>query len=127
MYLHDKMVGMFAWQLIQSINMLEDGLDDEGWPRNCCPICCGPCSDLLAVLDNCCRLEELNTILADCGYIKSGGWTFWNDEKRELRVKKIKRFWFDEEGRHKAICLSVNGVNRSDEIHQALRIPRGGM
>lgn len=107
--LSSAMIEMLAWQVVQSVNILEDA---------CCPICCGPCSKLLKVLNDPGLLEELNDILAQCECVTEGGWYFWNSKKERLRVNKIKKMWFKKDGSHKAICASIGGVDISDELHR---------
>lgn len=121
MYLINKMVNMLAWQVVQSINILKDGFDDEGSPTNCCPICCGPCHELLKILDDRDDREDLEAILVGCEYVSEGSWRFWNDKKQRLRVRKIKKLWFREDGSHKQICMSSDGIDQSDRVHRAIR------
>lgn len=121
MYLNNKLFNMLAWQVVNSINILEDGFTQDGDPTNCCPICCGPCYELLKILNNRNDREDLEAILAECEYVSDGGWRFWNDKKQRFRVKKIKKLWFGKDGGHKQICMSSDGVDQSDQIHRAIR------
>lgn len=120
-FISNELAEALGWQVIQSINILEDGLDDEGWPVNCCPICCGPCSALNEILDSPYWLSMLNNLLASHPYIKDGGsWRYWKPKGQTLRVKRIKTMWFKLDGSHKAICGSVDGKDISDEFHAAV-------
>jgi hypothetical protein len=125
-YVTDKMRNMLAWQVVQSLNILEDGFDEDGHPTNCCPVCCGPCHHLLEILDDPFLLDELNSILAECKYVVEGYWRFWNYNKQRLRVSKIKKLWFSEDGSHKAICMSSNGIDESDRLHRAIKEAENG-
>ena len=120
MYASDKMAEILGWQVIQTINILQDGLDDEGWPVNCCPICCDPCSALNEALDDMLLLDDLESMLFDHPYIKSGEWAYWSKKRAGLRVNKIKRMWFKEDGSHKAICAWSDGKDDSASFHKAV-------
>lgn len=118
MFISNELAEALCWQVIGQINMLTDGLDDQGFPTNCCPICCGPCSALNEILDNSYRLSMLNNMLASHPYIKDGGgWDYWKPKGQTLRVKRIKKMWFKLDGSHKAICGSIDGKDISDEFH----------
>lgn len=117
MYVSSPMIEMLAWQVVQSVNILEDA---------CCPICCGPCSELLKVLNDPGLLEELNDILAECEYVAEGGWDFWNFKKERLRVNKIKKLWFKKDGSHRLVCMSSKGIDQSDQLHQAIEEAEAG-
>lgn len=118
--LSDKMAEILGWQVIGQINMLRDGLDDEGFPVNCCPICCGPCSALNEALDEVILRDDLEFLLMDHPYIRNGGWAYWSKKRGGLRINKIKRMWFKEDGSHKAICAWSNGKDDSARIHRAV-------
>lgn len=126
MYLNDRTLNMLAWQVVQSINILEDDFDEDGDPTNCCPVCCDPCHHLLKVLNNRNDREDLEAVLAECGYVVQGYWRFWNYNKQRLRVNKIKKLWFKEDGSHKAICVSSNGIDESDRLHRAIKETENG-
>lgn len=118
MYINDKMCEILGWQVIQSINVLRDGLDGEGFPVNCCPICCGPCSSLNEALDDHLLHIYLDSLLSEHPYIKSGGWSYWSKKRGGLRINKIKRMWFNEDGTHKAICAWSDGKDDSARFHK---------
>jgi hypothetical protein len=117
MFISNELAEMLGWQVIQSINILQDGLDDEGWPTNCCPICCGPCSSLNEILDDPIRLGALNDLLMSHPYVRSG-WGFWKSKGQTLRVKRIKAMWFKLDGTHKAICAWSDGKDISETFHR---------
>lgn len=121
MQVHSALVDLFAWNFIQTVNILPDGEDGEGWPTNCCPVCCGPCSALNSVLSNSRRVVELQDLLRDTGYPQSG-WRFWDADMDLLDIKAIKAKWFKADGTHKAICVSENGVDKSAELHEAAKL-----
>lgn len=116
-HLSDQMITALGWQVIQSINILQDDFDNEGTPTNCCPVCCGPCYWLLKTLDDPELLNELNRIIGMSEYAHTG-WTYWSRKKQSLKVKKIRKMWFKEDGSRKAICASIGGVDISDELHR---------
>ena len=109
---------MLGWQVIQSINILRDGKDDEGMPVNCCPVCCGPCASLLKALSDPGMLATLNNLLMEHPYVKSG-WSYWKNKGQTLKVNKIKRMWFKPDGSRKAICMMSNGIDVSHQVHKA--------
>jgi hypothetical protein len=105
-----------GWHVVGHIDALQDGLDDQGWPINCCPICCGPCHALNAMIDDPIMLNQLSEIIKLTGWA-TGGWDFWSEIDDMLRVGDIKAMWFNEDGSHKAVCSSENGVDTSREFH----------
>ncbi len=117
MFISNELVEALCWQVIGQINMLTDSFDDEGHPTNCCPICCGPCAALNAILDNPYRLDMLNNMLAGHPYVRSG-WDFWKPKGLTLRVKRIKKMWFKLDGTHKAICAWSDGKDDSASFHK---------
>ncbi len=116
MFISNELAEGLCWQVIGQINMLTDGLDDQGYPTNCCPICCGPCAALNEILDSQCRLGMLNNMLASHPFVQ--GWEYWKPKGQTLRVKRIKKMWFKLDGTHKAICGSIDGRDISDEFHE---------
>ena len=125
MYLSDQMITALGWQVIQSINVLQDDFDDDGMPTNCCPVCCGPCYWLLKVLNDPGLLGELNRIIGMSEYAHTG-WSYWSRKKQSLKVKKIKKLWFYENGQHKVVCMSSDGMDQSDQLHRAIEEAEAG-
>src|SRR5687768_1002019 len=110
-----------AWQVIGQINTLRDGVDDQGWPVNCCPICCGPCHALLTMIEDPTMLNQLSEIIKLTGW-NTGSWDFWSEIDDMLHVGDIKAMWFKEDGSHKSVCQSSNGVDTSEELHALIRL-----
>lgn len=109
-----------AWQAIQSINMLGDGIDPEdGTPVNCCPICCGPCCALNEMISDPVMANQLSEAIKLTSW-NVGGWDFWSEIDDMLHVGDIKAMWFKPDGSHKAICMSSDGVDQSDIVHRAV-------
>jgi hypothetical protein len=115
-----ELTEIIGWQFVNTINLLSDGLDEQGDPVNCCPICCGPCAALLAALNRPSHLHLINGYIRKTGY-NTDGWDFWSELEDGLHVGDIKAMWFNEDGSHKSVCMSSNGVNTSEELHRMIR------
>lgn len=55
---------------------------DEG----CCPVCCGPCSALKALLD----AGQLDSIVRDYA---AGGWDCWDTQAGQVDRRWLARAW----------------------------------
>lgn len=108
-----------AWQAIHSLNILQDDVDDEGTPLNCCPICCGPCHALNEMISDPIMANQLSEAIKLTSW-NVGGWDFWSEIDDMLHVGDIKAMWFKPDGSHKAICMSSDGVDQSDVVHRAV-------
>jgi hypothetical protein len=111
-----ELTEIIGWQFVGQINLLRDGLDEQGDPVNCCPICCGPCAALLAALERPSHLSLINGYIRKTGW-NTDGWDFWHTPHDGLHVGKIKAMWFNGDGTHKSVCTSGNGVDTSHEFH----------
>ena len=109
-----------AWQVIGRINELQDGFDDEGFPTNCCPVCCGPCDALNTMISDPVMLNQLSEIILLTTW-HVDYWSFWDNGTGILDAAAIKSRWFKEDGSHKAICQMSNGVDESEMIHKAVK------
>lgn len=115
-----ELTEIIGWQFVNTINLLRDGLDEQGNPVNCCPICCGPCAALLAALNRPSHLSLINSYIRKTGY-NTDHWDFWSCDRDGLRVGDIRAMWFNEDGTHKSVCMSSDGVNASEELHRMIR------
>lgn len=113
---HGEIIG---WQFVGTLNdhfhhgyINGDGTtsppnDDD----HCCPVCCGPCSALLAMLDDQGLLDQVTLWILLTGYVK-GGWDFWDSDGFRLNVDRIRAGWFRTDG----TLYCINGPELHEEL-----------